>query len=106
MTEKTVATRQTINARAQERKANFLPVICSKRRMIRYFVWSKWQEIRQRQILAKQQMARAMAFFKSRTELTYFRVWKENRKLDPYVGKLLHISPRIPLGHHNFPNNY
>ena len=54
-------------------------------------------------LLANNKMARAMAFFKSRTELTYFRVWKENRKLGPIRRKkLLRIFLQcIPLGHHN-----
>ena len=105
-TEKTVATRQTVNARAQERKANFFARhMFEKTWMIPILrKWSKWaRDTATARILANNKMARAMAFFKSRTELTYFRVWKENRKLGPIRRKkLLRIFLQcIPLGHHN-----
>ena len=90
---------------AQERKANFFARhMFEKTWMIPILrKWSKWaRDTATARLLANNKMARAMAFFKSRTELTYFRVWRENRKLGPIRRKkLLHISQCIPLGHHN-----
>ena len=91
-TEETVSQRQTTNKRAQERQANFFARhMFEKTWMIPILrKWNKWaRDTVTARRLANDKMARAMAFFKNHTELTYFRIWKENRKIGPLRRKKL-----------------
>ena len=105
-TEEVVSQRTTSNARAQERQANFFARhMFEKTWMIPALrLWLKWAktEILNRK-LANDKNARAMAFFKNHTELTFFRIWKAKRLIGPnHRKKLVEVYMQcVSLASHN-----